>query len=65
MDLETGKIVWQEPYPFGNLILVADKLLMISQMGEIAWGTFEGNRYREQFREKRLKGGRGEGKDGP
>lgn len=65
VNLETGEIAWQTPSPFGNLILVADKLVTVTQTGEIAWGDFDGVNYEEQSRQSLLNGGRGEGKDGP
>lgn len=51
IDLATGKVNWQRLMPFGNLILAADKLITVTQEGEIAWGGVE---YRETFRKKLL-----------
>lgn len=54
IDLATGKVKWQRPMPFGNLILAADKLITVTQEGEIAWGVLDGFEYRETFRKKLL-----------
>ena len=64
VDLESGRIVWSRPHTFGNLILAADKLLIVTQDGEIAWGKLDGSEYRETFRKRLLNGGKGHGKDG-
>ena len=52
VDLETGEVKWQEPMPFGNLILADDKLITVTQRGEIAWGVLDGVEYTETFRKK-------------
>ena len=56
VNLETGQVTWQTPEPFGNLILAADKLITVTQSGEIAWGVLDGIQYRETFRKKLLSG---------
>jgi hypothetical protein len=52
VDLETGEAKWRKPMPFGNLILAADKLITVTQWGEIAWGVLDGVNYTETFRKK-------------
>ena len=64
VDLASGRVAWSRPHAFGNLVLAADTLLIVTQDGEIAWGTLDGSEYRETFRKKLLNGGKGEGKDG-
>ncbi len=54
IDLATGKVRWQKPMPFGSLTLAADKLITVTQGGEIAWGALDGVEYRETFRKKLL-----------
>jgi len=54
VDLETGEVKWQMPMPFGNLILADDKLITVTQRGEIAWGVLDGVEYTETFRKKML-----------
>ena len=56
VDLQTGQVTWQTPEPFGNLILAADKLITVTQSGEISWGVLDGIQYRETFRKKLLSG---------
>lgn len=65
VNLDTGAIEWTRPEAFGNLILAADKLMIVTEMGEIAWGALDGNAYNETFRQKLLDGGVGAGTDGP
>ncbi len=64
VNLDSGKVEWAEPEAFGNLILAADKLMIITEMGEIAWGALQGNEYKETFRERPLNGGLGDDEDG-
>ncbi len=65
VNLDTGEVEWEKPSPFGNLTLAADKLIIVTQNGEIAWGSLDGNQYMETFRRKLLQGGRGREADGP
>jgi hypothetical protein len=54
IDLASGKVKWQKPMPFGNLILADNTLITVTQEGEIAWGALDGIEYRETFRKKLL-----------
>lgn len=54
VDLGTGEVKWQKPMPFGNLVLAADKLITVTQLGDIAWGVLNGIEYKETFRQKLL-----------
>jgi len=56
VDLGTGAVKWQKPAPFGNFILAADKLITVTELGEIAWGALDGIEYHETFRKKLLSG---------
>ena len=64
VDLETGRVAWSQPHTFGNLLLASDRLMIVTQDGEIAWGVLSGSEYRETFRKKLLNGGKGQGRDG-
>ena len=39
--------------------------MIVTELGEIAWGALQGNEYHETFRQKLLNGGVGPDTDGP
>ena len=65
VDLSTGKVISQEPFGFGNLILTGDVLISLSEDGEVRWGKLDGAVYSEVHKSKPLNGGKGADKDGP
>ncbi len=64
VNLKTGEEEWQKPHDFGNLTLAGDKLILLTQNGELSWGSLNGNEYTEIHRSQVLKGGRKSDEDG-
>jgi hypothetical protein len=64
VDLETGMMEWQKPHDFGNLTLAGDKLILLTQNGELSWGSLSGNEYNETYRSRPLNGGKEKDADG-
>lgn len=64
VDLETGKVAWQKPHDFGNLTLAGDKLILLTQNGQLSWGDLSGNEYKETYSSQPLNGGRKSDQDG-
>jgi outer membrane protein assembly factor BamB len=58
VDVKSGEVQWEKPAEFGNLLLAGDTLVMLSQTGELSWGTLDGGEYEEQQRIKPLEGDR-------
>jgi len=64
VNLETGKLEWQKPHDFGNLTLAGDKLILLTQNGQLSWGSLSGNEYNETYNSRPLLGGKGSDADG-
>ena len=64
IDAKSGELAWENPAEFGNLLLVGDTLLTLSQTGHLAWGTLDGKNYKEQHSSKPLSGGKGKSDKG-
>lgn len=57
IDAKTGKRKSLDAkHAFGNLLGVGDKLLMLSEEGELIWGTLSQSGFEESFRKKILEG---------
>ena len=57
VDAETGKRKWfDEKYDFGNLLRVGDKMIMLSEKGELIWGDLGEAAFKETHRQKILDG---------
>jgi outer membrane protein assembly factor BamB len=56
VDVASGEVRWDKPAEFGNLLLAGDTLVMLSQSGELSWGTLNQGDYEEQQRIKPLEG---------
>jgi outer membrane protein assembly factor BamB len=58
VNVKSGVVEWQEPTEFGNLLLAGNTLVILSQTGELSWGTLDRGEYDERQRMKLLKGDR-------
>ncbi len=58
VDVASGEVKWEKPAEFCNLLLTGDTMLMLSQTGQLSWGSFDGGKYTEQHRTKPLEGDR-------
>jgi outer membrane protein assembly factor BamB len=57
IDAETGKRKsFDDKYDFGNLLGVGDKLIMLSEEGELIWGDLGKASFKETHRQKILEG---------
>ena len=57
VDAETGKRKWfEERYAFGNLLGIGDKMIMLSENGELIWGELGDAAFKETHRQKILEG---------
>jgi outer membrane protein assembly factor BamB len=57
LDAETGKRkAFDGQYAFGNLLGVGSRMIMLSEKGELIWGTLSGAAFKETFRQKILTG---------
>jgi outer membrane protein assembly factor BamB len=57
VDAETGKRKWfNESYDFGNLLRVGNKMIMLSEKGELIWGELGEAAFEETHRQKILEG---------
>ncbi|UCF14782.1 MAG: PQQ-like beta-propeller repeat protein [Phycisphaerales bacterium] len=57
VDAETGELKsFDGEYAFGNLLAVGDKLIMLSETGELIWGNLGDEGFRETHRQKILHG---------
>ena len=45
INLESGKVEWQRPHEFANLIAVGDALISLSQSGKLTWGKLDDIQY--------------------
>jgi len=57
VDAETGKRKWfDEKYDFGNSLRVGNKMIMLSEKGELIWGELGEASFKETHRQKILDG---------
>ncbi|MHC4726291.1 MAG: outer membrane protein assembly factor BamB family protein, partial [Planctomycetota bacterium] len=57
VDAKTGERKWfNEKYDFGNLLRVRNKLIMLSEKGELIWGELSKTGFEEIHRQKILEG---------
>jgi len=57
VDAETGKRkAFDDKYAFGNLLGVGDKMIMLSEEGELIWGDLGEASFKETHRQKILEG---------
>lgn len=57
VDAETGKRkFFDEKYDFGNSLLVGNKMIMLSEKGELIWGDLGDASFKETYRQKILDG---------
>jgi outer membrane protein assembly factor BamB len=57
VDAGTGKLVWSDRgFEFGNPIGIGDKMIMLTENGELIWGDLIDTKFRETFRKKILDG---------
>jgi len=57
VDAETGKRKWfDDTYDFGNLLRVSNKIIMLSEKGELIWGELDEAGFEETYRQKILEG---------
>lgn len=57
VDAETGKRKWfNDKYDFGNLLRVGNKMIMLSEKGELIWGELGEAAFEETHRQKILEG---------
>ncbi|MCP4262944.1 MAG: PQQ-binding-like beta-propeller repeat protein [Planctomycetes bacterium] len=57
VDAKTGERKWfDEKYDFGNLLRVRNKLIMLSEKGELIWGKVSKTAFDEAHRQKILDG---------
>jgi outer membrane protein assembly factor BamB len=57
VDAETGERKWfNEKYDFGNLLRVGNKMIMLSEKGELIWGELNEASFEETHRQKILDG---------
>ena len=57
VDAETGKRNWfDDTYDFGNLLRVGNKIIMLSEKGELIWGELDAAGFEETYRQKILEG---------
>jgi outer membrane protein assembly factor BamB len=57
VDAETGKLKWyDDKYDFGNLLRVGNKMIMLSENGELIWGELGEESFEETHRQKILEG---------
>jgi hypothetical protein len=57
VDAKTGQRKWFEnKYDFGNLLRVGNKLIMLSEKGELIWGELGEAAFEETHRQKILEG---------
>ena len=57
VDAATGKQKWfDEKWGFGNPIRVGSTLIMLSEDGELIWGTLSNATFKETYRQKILEG---------
>ncbi|MBN1803820.1 MAG: PQQ-like beta-propeller repeat protein [Sedimentisphaerales bacterium] len=57
VDAKTGKRIWfNDKYDFGNLLGVDNKLIMLSEKGELIWGRLNDAGFEETYRRKILDG---------
>ncbi|MHC4166031.1 MAG: outer membrane protein assembly factor BamB family protein [Planctomycetota bacterium] len=57
IDAETGKReFFDEKYAFGNSLLVGNKMIMLSETGELIWGELGDASFKETYRQKILTG---------
>ena len=57
VDAETGKRKWfDDKYAFGNLLSVGNKMIMLTENGELIWGKLGDAAFKETYRQKILEG---------
>jgi hypothetical protein len=57
VDADTGQRKWfDEKYDFGNLLRVGNKMIMLSEKGELIWGQLGTAAFRKTHRQKILDG---------
>ena len=57
VDAETGERKWfEDKYDFGNLLRVGDKMIMLSEKGDLIWGDLGEASFKETHRQKILDG---------
>ena len=57
VDAETGKRKWfNDTYDFGNLLGIGNKMIMLSEKGELIWGELGEAAFEETHRQKILEG---------
>jgi outer membrane protein assembly factor BamB len=57
VDAETGKRKWfNDKFDFGNLLLVGNKMIMLSEKGELIWGELDEAAFVETHRQNILEG---------
>ncbi|MCP4611524.1 MAG: PQQ-like beta-propeller repeat protein [Planctomycetes bacterium] len=57
VDAETGEQEWfDDTYDFGNLLRVGNKIIMLSEKGELIWGELDAAGFEETYRQKILEG---------
>ena len=57
VNAETGKRKWfNDKYDFGNLLLVGNRMIMLSEKGELIWGELGEMAFEETHRQKILDG---------
>ena len=57
VDAETGNRKWfNDKYDFGNLLRVGNKMIMLSEKGELIWGELGETAFEETHRQKILEG---------
>ncbi len=57
VDAETGKRkFFDDKHAFGNLLAVGDKMIMLSEKGELIWGDLGQASFKETHRQKILEG---------
>ncbi|NLD35324.1 MAG: PQQ-binding-like beta-propeller repeat protein [Desulfatiglans sp.] len=53
----TGKRVWfDQDFEFGSLIGIGDKMIMLTETGELIWGNIIDTKFKESYRKKILNG---------
>ena len=57
VDAKTGKRKWfNDKCDFGNLLSIGDKMIMLSEKGELIWGKLSDTAFEETYRKKILDG---------
>ena len=57
VNADTGKRVWfDQSFDFGSLIGIGDKMIMLTENGELVWGDMIDTKFRESYRKKILEG---------